>query len=78
MPAAHDLIQDLPEFRKRLEAPDNDRQLTQLLKEYHDLDQQALELEKDDRNTSSEALEHARKARLLVKDKIERHLRYGA
>lgn len=77
MPATHDLTQDLPEFRQRLEQPGDDSELIRLLEEYQLLDQRAIDLEKDDRNSSSEALERSRKARVLVKDRIERHLRYG-
>lgn len=77
MPATHDLTLDLPEFRQRLEQPGEDSELIRLLEEYHLLDQRAMDLEKDDANSSSAELERSRKARVLVKDRIERHLRYG-
>lgn len=78
MPVAHDLIQDLPEFRQRLRRPETDPTLQRLLDEHHDLDRQALKLERHDTPARDDELNRLRRERVLAKDRIERHLRYGS
>jgi len=77
MVAKHDLCQDLPEFTDQLRHPDQDPRLKALLDRHAQLDRQTQELETIDSPTNVEQLNRLRRERVLAKDRIEQHLRFG-
>jgi len=67
----HDLHHEFPEFKDEIrELKMNDAHFARLFKEYHEVNQEVLNIEHGVENTTDEYLEQQKKQRLHLKDAL--------
>ena len=67
----HDLINELPEYKALiLRLKETDEQFAKLFDEYHELDNEVLNMEEGVETPSDDVLEELKKKRLYLKDQL--------